>query len=79
MNSGWVAFDDVELRTAPVVTKYYYFGGQRIAMRKDGVLTYLHGDHLGSTVLSTDISGRQDGNQQYRAGVYPCKGFPTWR
>jgi len=24
------------------------FGTQRIAMRQGGVLTYLHGDHLGS-------------------------------
>jgi RHS repeat-associated protein len=39
------------------VTKYYYFGSTRIAMRKGGVLYYLHGDHLGSTSLTTDASG----------------------
>jgi hypothetical protein len=27
------------------VTKYYYFHGQRVAMRKGGVLYYLVGDH----------------------------------
>ena len=32
-----------------VVTKYYYAAGQRVAMRQNGALTYLHGDHLGST------------------------------
>jgi len=41
----------------PLVTKYYYFNGQRVAMRQNGQLTYLHGDHLGSTVLTTDSSG----------------------
>ncbi|MEZ4870611.1 MAG: hypothetical protein R3C14_55290 [Caldilineaceae bacterium] len=37
--------------------KYYYFNGQRVAMRQLGVLTYLHSDHLGSTVLETNSSG----------------------
>ncbi len=39
------------------VTKYYYFGSQRVAMRKGDVLYYLHGDHLGPTSLTTDITG----------------------
>ncbi len=44
------------------ITKYYTFGSQRVAMRQgDGastdVLTYLHGDHLGSTSLTTDKDG----------------------
>jgi RHS repeat-associated protein len=39
------------------VTKYYYHGGRRVAMRRNGVLTYLHGDHLGSTSLTTDDGG----------------------
>jgi hypothetical protein len=26
-------------------------------MRKDGTVTYLHGDHLGSTSLTTDAAG----------------------
>jgi RHS repeat-associated protein len=42
------------------VTKYYYFGGQRIAVRQNGVLSYLHGDRgpfgRGSTELSTDTN-----------------------
>jgi RHS repeat-associated protein len=43
------------------VTKYYYAGAQRVAMRTTvGVsttVTYLHGDHLGSTSLTTDAAG----------------------
>jgi RHS repeat-associated protein len=43
------------------VTKYYYHGARRVAMRTTvGVsttVTYLHGDHLGSTSLSTDADG----------------------
>ncbi|HOU13514.1 MAG TPA: hypothetical protein PKZ84_10390 [Anaerolineae bacterium] len=35
------------------ITKYYYAGGQRIAMRKAGMVYYLHTDHLGSTSLTT--------------------------
>ena len=43
---------------APVVTKYYFFGGQRVAMRvSGGTPVYLHGDHLGSASLTTDSAG----------------------
>ena len=35
--------------TNGVVTKYYYAGSQRIAMRTNGTLSFLLGDHLGST------------------------------
>jgi RHS repeat-associated protein len=45
------------------VTKYYYAGGQRVAMRQGSDVTYLHGDHgyptdsLGSTSLATSETG----------------------
>jgi RHS repeat-associated protein len=39
------------------VTKYYLFGGQRVAMRQGGAVYFLHGDHLGSTSLTTDAAG----------------------
>jgi hypothetical protein len=29
----------------PSVTKYYVHGGQRVALRRDGVIYYLHTDH----------------------------------
>lgn len=35
-----------------VVTKSYYHGGQRVAMRQNGVLYHLLSDHLGSTSVS---------------------------
>ena len=42
--------------TTVTETKHYSFAGQHVAMRKNGVLTYLHSDHLGSTVLETNPS-----------------------
>ncbi|NJN93666.1 MAG: RHS repeat-associated core domain-containing protein [Anaerolineales bacterium] len=39
------------------VTKYYTFGASRVAMRQGNVVYYLHGDHLGSTSLTTNQSG----------------------
>ncbi|MCP4543493.1 MAG: RHS repeat-associated core domain-containing protein, partial [Chloroflexi bacterium] len=47
------------------VTKYYYAGGQRVAMRAGDVLYYLHGDHLGSTSLTTDENGGVTARQLY--------------
>jgi len=49
------------------VTKYYFFGGQRIAMKRGTTLTYLHSDHLGSTVLETSTSGAPTADQKYFA------------
>ena len=31
----------------PAVTRYYFFGGKRASMDREGVLQYLLGDHLG--------------------------------
>jgi RHS repeat-associated protein len=48
------------------VTKYYYLGSQRVAVRKpDGAVNWLHGDHLGSTSLATDADGQQVSRQLY--------------
>jgi hypothetical protein len=44
--------------------KYYFFNGQRVAMKKEGVLYYLAGDHLGTT--SVVICGQAAG----------CSGVP---
>ncbi len=49
------------------VVRYYFFGGMRIAQRRDGTLTYLHGNHLGSTVLETSTSGVEVNNERYFA------------
>ncbi len=49
----------------PQVTKYYFLGAQRIAMRRGGVVYYLHTDHLGSTSLATDAGGARVAEQRY--------------
>jgi RHS repeat-associated protein len=55
------------------ITKSYYFAGsQLIALRvytapTSSVLYYLHGDHLGSTSLTTDASGNAVARQLYDA------------
>jgi RHS repeat-associated protein len=62
-----------------VVTKYYYAGAQRIAMRQNGTLSYLLGDHLGSTSLVTDANGNNPivtlykawGEERYSSGNMP--------
>jgi RHS repeat-associated protein len=50
-----------------VVTKYYYAGTQRIAMRKGGTLKFMLGDHLGSTSLIADASGINPIETRYTA------------
>ncbi|MBI5650983.1 MAG: hypothetical protein HZC40_11155 [Chloroflexi bacterium] len=40
--------------TNGVAAKYYYFGAQRVAMKQGSVVTYLHGDHLGSTSVASN-------------------------
>ncbi|MEJ2560457.1 MAG: RHS repeat-associated core domain-containing protein, partial [Anaerolineae bacterium] len=52
--SAWVEAGPV---TVSAVTKYYYHGGQRVAMRQGDVVYFIHADHLGSTSLTTDITG----------------------
>jgi RHS repeat-associated protein len=49
------------------ITKYYYAGSQRIAMRSNGTLSYLLGDHLGSTSMVTDASGNNPIETRYKA------------
>ena len=48
-------------------TKYYFAGDQRIALRKNGTLSYLLGDHLGSTSIITDDNGNKISELKYRA------------
>jgi RHS repeat-associated protein len=51
-------------------TKYYYYGGQLIALRRSGYaanngLFYVHTDHLGSTTLTTDNTGAKVAEQRF--------------
>jgi hypothetical protein len=50
-------------------TSYYGAGGTRLAKRSSGVVTYLHGDHLGSASLATNSSGGVVANSSTR--YYP--------
>ena len=50
-----------------VVTKYYFAGAQRVAMRKNGTLYYLLADHLGSTSITTNTSGALVSELRYKA------------
>jgi RHS repeat-associated protein len=62
------------------ITKYYYAGAQRIAMRSNGTLNYLLGDHLGSTSLTTDAAGNKVSEERYKAWGevrYATEGVPT--
>ena len=52
--------------TGAVVTKYYFAGSQRIAMRKGAILTYMLSDHLGSTSLTTDSAGNVISELRYK-------------
>ena len=60
---GWSLTWRAVNRQYALITQAYSFNGQRIAQRKDGVLTYLHADHLGSTLLATDAQGKVVGGE----------------
>jgi RHS repeat-associated protein len=52
--------------TTGQISKYYFFGAQRVAMNKAGVLYYIAGDHLGTT--SVVICGQQEGCDSFPLG-----------
>jgi len=51
------------------VTKYYYAGAQRIAMRQGSTVYYLLSDQLGSTTITIDVPGanQQKAEVRYKA------------
>jgi hypothetical protein len=56
--------------TGSMVTKYYFAGAQRVAMRKYTIpqsmtVEYLLGDHLGSTSITTDNTGARVAKMRY--------------
>ena len=57
----------VDNGTSQTILKYYYAGSQQIAMRTNGTLNYLLGDHLGSTSLVTDATGVVISEMRYNA------------
>jgi RHS repeat-associated protein len=50
-----------------VVTKYYFAGATRLAVRTNGTLSYLLGDHLGSSSVTTDANGAKTATALYKA------------
>jgi RHS repeat-associated protein len=72
--------DYYEYRSSSSIDKYYFAGGQRVAMRDSGVLTYFLGDHLGSTSITTNASGAFTSELRYKAfgdTRYTSGGIPT--
>ncbi len=50
------------------MVKYYFFNGMRVAQRRgSSTITYLHGNHLGSTVLETSVIGITVNDEKYFA------------
>jgi RHS repeat-associated protein len=49
------------------VTKYYFAGATRLAVRTNGTLSYLLGDHLGSSSVTTNASGVKTASALYKA------------
>ena len=49
-----------------VATLRFYAGGQQLAERTGGIVTYLHQDHLGSTRLVTDSNGNKVFSSNYQ-------------
>lgn len=47
---------------AGTVSKYYFAGSMRIAVRVNGVLSYLLGDHLGSTSITIPTGDAANAN-----------------
>jgi RHS repeat-associated protein len=48
------------------VTKYYFLGGARVAMRQGGAVYYSLTDHLGSTSVTTDSLGNAVAELRYK-------------
>jgi RHS repeat-associated protein len=73
-----------EVTTGPTGTQHrktYLFGGQPLAVREgDGTLTYLHTDHLGSVVLTTNAWGQPlstPGTRYYAYSAERLAGTPA--
>jgi len=50
-----------------VVTKYYFAGTTRLAVRTGGTLSFLLSDHLGSSSVTTDANGAKTATALYKA------------
>ena len=50
-----------------VVTKYYFAGATRLAVRTGGTLSFLLADHIGSSSVTTDANGGYSAQALYKA------------
>jgi RHS repeat-associated protein len=73
--SGWLNVDDVSVTPTTTTniseTLYYSFGGDTVAMRVDGELSWIFSDQLGST----GITYQADGSGTSRQFYYPFGGI----
>ncbi len=50
-----------------IVTKYYFAGSTRLAVRTGGSIRFLLGDHLGSSSVTTNVYGAKTASALYKA------------
>jgi RHS repeat-associated protein len=75
-------FKEAALKSFVQVTRYYFFNGVRVALRKDNQVLYLAGDHLGTTSVVVNGSGikmAESRHRPYGEVRWPAEdgGFPT--
>lgn len=66
--------------TTGEITKYYYFGSQRVAMRNNAGVRWLHGDNLGSASIATNDTGARIAEARYTpfgSSRYQWSNLPT--
>ena len=56
------------------VTKYYFAGATRIAVRTNGTLFFLLADHLGSSSVTTDANGVKSAHLKNNRPRFPSLG-----
>ena len=52
--------------TAATTKSYYYEGNTQVAMRQNGLITYLFSDQLGSNTYATDVNGTMQFEVRYK-------------
>ena len=61
------SFRPTKGRRVTTAISHYSFGGLRFAVKRGAALHHLHGDHLGSTSLTTDTAGATTASRAYYA------------
>jgi RHS repeat-associated protein len=60
-------YQETTVSSVTTITKYYYAGATRVAMRVNGTLSYILPDHLGSTSITTNDQGVKISELRYKA------------